>query len=236
MLELIDVDKGFSLEGTTTKILSGLNLQIEAGDFYAVLGPSGVGKSTLLSIMCGLDKPSAGDVRFNGQSIVTADSQQLVRLRNQAFGFVFQSPYHLNYRTVIENILLPSIYSQKYTRAQALERANYLIHYVGIEGLENRLPANLSGGELQRMVFARALLLEPKVIFADEPTGSLDKANSEKILTLLTEQSQQGCAVVMVTHDHHAASYATKVLNLYKVEEFDTENEIKILSDKAKQA
>jgi len=222
MLELLDVHKAFSLEGKTTNILSGVNVHIDAGDFYAVLGPSGVGKSTLLSIMCGLDKPSAGDVRFNGQSIVTAKSQQLVRLRNQAFGFVFQSPYHLNYRTVIENILLPSIYSKKYSRAQALEKAKYLIQYVGIDGLENRLPANLSGGELQRMVFARALLLEPEVIFADEPTGSLDKVNSDKILDLLTEQSQQGCAVVMVTHDHHAASYATQVLNLYKVDDSNT--------------
>ena len=235
MLELHDVDKAFSLEGKTTKILSGLNLQIDAGDFYAVLGPSGVGKSTLLSIMCGLDKPSAGDVRFNGQSIVDAGSDQLVRMRNQDFGFVFQSPYHLNYRTVIENILLPSIYSQKYTRAQALERANYLIHYVGIEGLENRLPANLSGGELQRMVFARALLLEPKIIFADEPTGSLDKANSDKILALLTEQSQQNCAVVMVTHDHHAASYATKVLNLYKVDELNAHKAAQALTSRVKE-
>jgi len=216
MLELVDVDKSFDLEGGTNQILSKVNLSVSTGDYYAVLGPSGVGKSTLLSIMCGLDKPSAGDVRLDGNSIVDIDVEELVRIRNEEFGFVFQSPYHLNYRTVLENILLPSIYSRRFSRKQALERASYLINYVGIEGLESRLPAHLSGGELQRMVFARALLLEPKVIFADEPTGSLDKANSEKILDLLSDQAKNGSAVVMVTHDHEAAEYASKILNLYK--------------------
>ena len=176
MLELIDIDKSFIFEGGSNQILNKVCLRVNAGDYYAVLGPSGVGKSTLLSIMCGLDKPSAGDVRFNGESIIDADVDELVRIRNEEFGFVFQSPYHLNYRTVQENILLPSIYSRRFTRKQALERASYLIHYVGIEGLENRLPAHLSGGELQRMVFARALLLEPKVIFADESAQSSSSA------------------------------------------------------------
>jgi len=216
MLELIDIHKSFSVDGNTTSLLTAINISIKVNDFYAVLGPSGVGKSTLLSIMCGLDKPCSGAVVFDGENIAGMGVESIARLRNEYFGFVFQSPYHLNYRTVLENILLPSIYSQKYSRTEAVDRASFLIDYVGIGGLEHRMPANLSGGELQRMVFARALLLEPRIIFADEPTGSLDKANSEKILELLTEQAEQGCAVVMVTHDKAASGYANKVLNLYK--------------------
>ncbi len=216
MLELIQVEKSFEQEEIKRALFDALDLKVSPKDFYAVLGPSGVGKSTLLSIMCGLDKPSKGHVLFKGLDMARAETKDLVKLRSEQFGFVFQAPYHLNYRTVIENIMMPSLYSQRYTRKEALERARFLASYVGIEALSDRMPGTLSGGELQRMVFARALLLEPNIVFADEPTGSLDQDNSIKILELLQAQAKEGRAVVMVTHDADAAEYATQVLNLSK--------------------
>ena len=222
MLELIGVEKSFSKDGHKRGLFDALDLSVLSGDFYAVLGPSGVGKSTLLSLMCGLDRPSRGKVVFQGLDLAQAETSELVRLRSEQFGFVFQSPYHLNYRTVLENIMMPALYSRQYTRNKAQERARFLASYVGIEALADRMPGTLSGGELQRMVFARALLLEPNIVFADEPTGSLDQENSNNILELLREQAQAGRAVVMVTHDADAAGYATKVLNLTKSKDLDS--------------
>lgn len=216
MLELKGVEKSFSEDIEDNSLFSSIDLSIAKEDFYAILGPSGVGKSTLLSLMCGLDKPSKGQVLYKGLDLGQASQDELVNLRSQEFGFVFQSPYHLAYKNVLENILLPSIYSKKYSSKEAKERALYLADYVGILSLADRLPGSLSGGELQRMVFARALLMQPNIIFADEPTGSLDKANSLRILRLLSEQASAGCAVVMVTHDTEAAKHASKVLQLSK--------------------
>jgi putative ABC transport system ATP-binding protein len=186
------------------------------GEFVAVTGPSGSGKSTLLNLLGGLDKPTGGEVWFRGQRLDLLGETVLARIRNEQFGFIFQTPHIISYKTVMENTALAFHYGGRGQHATRWRDVNDLLDYVGLGKLAMRYPATLSGGELQRLVFARALVNHPSVIFADEPTGSLDGENSRRLLELLSDQALHGTTVLMATHDAEAIGYSTRRVDLDK--------------------
>ena len=214
LLAAVDVSRHYQLGDRRFLALSNVTTTVEAGEFKVVKGPSGAGKSTLLQLLSGLDKPSSGQVLLRGEDIYQLADTRLSRLRNHSFGFVFQTPHMLHQKSVLDNVLLPSLYAP--TGCDYTSRATQLLSYVGLSQLESRSPSTLSGGELQRVGFARALLMDPVIIFADEPTGSLDQAASNRLLDMLREQTDKGRAVVMATHDQQAMSYGSATLILEK--------------------
>lgn len=216
LLEACGVVRRFSEGQHQTLALSSVSLCVEPGQFLAVTGPSGSGKSTLLNVLSGLDQPTDGLIRYQGQLLSKMKANAIALLRNQEFGFVFQLPHVLPDRTVFENLVLPLQYAPLSDRAKGEQRCLSLLDYVGLGDMGNRSPNTLSGGELQRLVFARALVNNPSLIFADEPTGSLDLGNSRRLLELLREQVNLGRAVIMVTHDPVAAQFADDELALKK--------------------
>lgn len=197
--------------------LERVSLEVDNSDFFVVTGPSGAGKSTLLNILSGLDFPSEGEVLFQGESLTTMSERRIAGLRNSGFGFIFQMPHLLPDRTVRENVALPFHYAKWGGQQKVNDRCDELLDHVGLLDMAERYPNTLSGGEMQRVVIARAIARKPKVIFADEPTGSLDSVNSDKIVRLLQQQTDEGCAVVLVTHDRSMLQYSTKRLVLAKI-------------------
>ncbi|MBF0193930.1 MAG: ABC transporter ATP-binding protein [Magnetococcales bacterium] len=197
--------------------LATVSLEVNSGQFLVITGPSGAGKSTLLNLLSGLEQPSEGEVLFNGACLSTMNETKLANIRNAAFGFIFQIPHVLPHKTVLENVALPFQYGGLSNASQYMDQCLEHLEYVGLKKLGDRSPNTLSGGELQRLVFARALVRDPQIIFADEPTGSLDAANSKLILELLKEQAYKGRAVVMVTHEKEAMAYGSDILKLDKV-------------------
>ena len=216
LLEAREIERHFQVGARKIVALDRISTQIDNGEFLIITGPSGSGKSTLLNILSGLDTPSHGVVNFKGRPLSTMDSQQRAHLRNESFGFIFQTPHLLFDKTVLENTLLPFSYGAHIDRDSAVSRCLELLRHVGLEHLAHRYPNTLSGGEMQRIVFARALSREPDVIFADEPTGNLDGENSKKLLQLPKEQSSNGRTVIMVTHDREAAACGSSTLHLDK--------------------
>ncbi len=215
MLVASNVSKVFSdPQSGDIHALSPVSLKTEEGEFIGIAGESGAGKSTLLNLLSGLDTPTTGQISFDNQIYTKLDFSEMAQFRNHNFGFIFQTPHMIFHKTVLENVLLPWQYSKGHDRKQIKERAYQLLDYVGLKGFESRKPIVLSGGELQRVVFARALLLEPKIIFADEPTGSLDSKNSQIILDMLKQQSRNGITVVMVSHDMEALGYSDRNIAL----------------------
>ncbi|MDK9706096.1 MAG: ABC transporter ATP-binding protein [Desulforhopalus sp.] len=218
ILEADKIARFFSIGNTPSLALAEQSLAVQAGEFLVLTGPSGSGKSTLLNLLSGLDRPSHGEVRYRGQSLAAMGHEEIARLRNLSFGFIFQTPHLLPDRTVVENVQLPFHYGPTETQAAIEGRCLELLAYVGMADLASRYPDTLSGGEMQRVVFARALARRPEIIFADEPTGSLDAGNSRRILELLREQTEQGRSVIMATHDADGIAYATRVIRLEKLQ------------------
>ncbi len=218
ILEAREVFRDFNAGTSTVRALAATSLQVQRGEFVVVRGPSGSGKSTLLSLLSGMDRPSGGTVCFQGEPLHMLTEKKLAGVRNRHFGFIFQSPHALYDRTVVENVSLPARYSETLQPKDVEERARQLLEYVGLSPLAERFPNTLSGGELQRVAFARALLCDPEVVFADEPTGSLDAENSRKLLELLQDQIAMQRTVVMVTHDEQAMTYGSRIINLDKFE------------------
>jgi len=216
LLEADRVSRSFLAGKNRSLALPEVSLVVEPQEFLVISGPSGAGKSTLLNLLGGLDRPSRGEVRYDGRSLTAMEEGQVALLRSTSFGFIFQTPHLLVDRTVAENISLPFHYGHPVNRKDMDSRCRELLCYIGMADLADRYPDTLSGGEMQRVVFARALVRRPTLIFADEPTGSLDADNSEKIMKLLQEQTRQGCTVVMVSHDPEAARYGSRVLRLEK--------------------
>ena len=202
------------VDGTSVhQVLSNLSFSINSAEITALVGPSGAGKSTLLSILCGLESPESGDVNYLDRSLSHMKAEALAKLRNSEFGFIFQTPFYLPYKSVLDNVLLAGSYSEESMdnlRADAID----LLANVGLSTHIHKSPALLSGGEQQRMAFARAMLLKPNVIFADEPTASLDEENSNKLLSLLSEQVKIGRSVILVSHDKEAIQWADTILEL----------------------
>lgn len=204
-----------SSKGDKINALFPVSIEVNKGEFVAIIGDSGSGKSTLLNILSGLDSPTTGEVFFNNKSLKCSPSE-LAIIRNQNFGFVFQTPHMIFHKTVLENILLPWQYSNKLQIDAAIEKAHQLLDYIGLSGFGERKPSTLSGGELQRIAFARAILLQPKIIFADEPTAGLDKNNADKIMSLLLEQNKQGITIILVSHNEKNTALSHRQFHLQR--------------------
>jgi putative ABC transport system ATP-binding protein len=204
MIELGEVTKSFVNGPEEIEILHGIDLHVQAGEMVAIMGPSGSGKSTLMNIIGCLDKPTSGSYQLDGLDVGTLSKKQLARVRGQKIGFVFQSFNLIPRTSAIRNVELPLIYngiSGRNARAKAaLER-------VGLSGRTHHVPSELSGGQKQRVAIARALINDPSIILADEPTGALDTKTTTEIMTLLTELNDQGCTIVVITHEDEVAEY-----------------------------
>jgi putative ABC transport system ATP-binding protein len=214
MIRLIDVQKSYTQGGSEVIALAGVSLQIARGEFAAVMGPSGSGKSTLLHLIGGLDRPSAGDVVVDGKVISQMDDDGVTLFRRTKVGFIFQFFNLLPTLTGIENVALPLVLDGKSER-EAEARAETLLARVGLAARRDHLPEQLSGGEIQRLAIARALVFDPPILLADEPTGNLDSKNGAAILeTIRAINREAGCTVVMVTHDRDAAAQTDRVIHL----------------------
>jgi len=196
------------------RVLKSITLDVPAGSFMALQGTSGSGKSTLLHIIGLLDRATSGTYRLLGRDVSTLDDDHLSDLRNLALGFVFQSFYLIPYATALENVILPGLYSGR-PRSELVARAESLMERVGLSDRMHFKPSRLSGGQQQRVAMARALLNDPKVILADEPTGQLDSATSREIIKLFHAVHESGTTIVLVTHDEEVAREADRIIRLH---------------------
>lgn len=208
MLQAINVSKTFG----DTQVLRDVSVDIEAGEFACVVGRSGSGKSTLLNVLSTLLKPDAGQVVFQGKEVSAMSEGQINGLRHKDFSIIFQLHHLLPYLTALENVMLPYMNTLKPVSEDIRIKAGKCLDRVGLSGKEDRLPGKLSGGEQQRVAIARALVKSPGVMFADEPTGSLDKKNGDGIIELLRDLNTEGVTLVMVTHDLGYAKLAGRVV------------------------
>ena len=212
MLSCHQLTKRLASGGHELTVLDHVDLELGAGEFAAILGPSGSGKSTLLGLLAGLDRPSSGEVRLDGERIDDLSEDALSLLRRRKVGFVFQSFQLLPNLTALENVLLPLELAGV---SAARERARKLLEQVGLGERTHHYPAQLSGGEQQRVALARAFAPRPKVLFADEPTGNLDAATGARVLELLTGlREREGTTLVLVTHDREVARLASRRIHL----------------------
>lgn len=206
-----NVNKIYPGQGSDVHALRDIELGIEAGEFVAVTGPSGCGKSTLLHVLGGMDPPTSGEVWFKGKALHRMKEEQLVELRRREIGFVFQFFHLLPTMTVEENIELPLLFAGSNNGG----RVGELLHLVGLENRRKALPATLSGGEMQRVAVARAIVQKPPLVLADEPTGNLDSDNGNNVLELLTRLTRDfGTAIVLATHSAEAAAFAARTLRM----------------------
>jgi putative ABC transport system ATP-binding protein len=215
MIKLKDVSRVYAAKaeanGGVIRALDNFSLAVDPGEWIAIMGPSGSGKSTLVNLIGCLDRPTAGEIWLDGQDVAQMSAAELNRIRAEKIGFVFQQFHLIPYLTALENVMLAQYFhsmTDEQEAAEALER-------VGLKGRAHHLPSQLSGGEQQRVCIARALINDPKIVLADEPTGNLDAANEEIVLRLLRELHQQGRTIVMVTHDPVVARLADRRIELH---------------------
>ena len=214
IVQLQGLTKTYGKGGTQVTALAEINLDIQNGQFVALVGPSGSGKSTLLNLIGGIDKPNAGTVHIDGQRIDGLGEQNLLQLRREKIAYVFQDARLLPSLTSIENVMLPAAFHSKLLKG-ARERAQELLGKVGLAGRADHMPHQLSGGEAQRVCIARALFNQPRLILADEPTGNLDHRTRIEIVQLFEELHGEGNAVIMVTHDTELADRAGRKISLH---------------------
>lgn len=204
--------KSFAQNGVQSHILNGVELDIFDGDFTVIMGASGSGKSTLLYALSGMDRATSGDVICGGQNIAKLSEKKLTELRHGDFGFVFQQMHLVSNLTIFENVAVPGYLNRSRTAKETDAYAEELLEKMGISHIKKHLPSQCSGGEQQRCAIARAVINEPKLLFADEPTGALNKRNTTEVLNLLTELNRNGQSILMVTHDARAALRASRIL------------------------
>ena len=226
MIRIENLSKVFRTEEVETTALNHVSLHVNPGEFVAIMGPSGCGKSTLLNIIGLLDNPSEGEYYFNTQEVGHLKEKQRTQVRKGNIGFVFQSFNLIDELNVYENVELPLIYLKK-KAGEKKELVNHILDRMNISHRAKHFPQQLSGGQQQRVAIARAVVAGPKLILADEPTGNLDSKNGAEVMNLLTELTQEGTTIIMVTHSQHDASYAHRIINLFDgqiVTETTTEN------------
>ncbi|MGH9443797.1 MAG: ABC transporter ATP-binding protein [Thermoanaerobaculia bacterium] len=210
----VNLSKSYGKGAAAVRVFSGLSLDLGPGEFAAVVGPSGSGKSTLLHLLAGIDEPDSGEVELFGVPLTSLDARKRARLRNESVGFVFQFHHLLPEFSALENVSLPLRISGL-PRAEALRRAREALDRVGLDRRGEHRPAELSGGELQRAAVARAIIAKPRLLFADEPTGNLDRENAESVFALLRAlHAENGGTVVLVTHDRDLASRCDKIFTM----------------------
>ncbi|MCC6397941.1 MAG: ABC transporter ATP-binding protein [Bacteroidetes bacterium] len=214
MISARNLKKVYTTDEVETTALNNVNIDIAAGEFVAIMGPSGCGKSTLLNLMGLLDNPSSGEYRFLDQEVSKHSERQRANLRKANIGFVFQSFNLIDELTVFENVELPLIYLGKPT-PERTKRVTEVLENMGIMHRRNHFPQQLSGGQQQRVAVARAIVADPKLILADEPTGNLDSAHGTEVMKLLTQLNESGTTIAMVTHSAHDADYAHRVIHLF---------------------
>jgi len=212
VVELQDVTKVYGSGTAAMRALRGVDLNIDVGEFVAVMGPSGSGKSTCMNILGCLDTPTQGRYLFKGVDVGTLSRNQRALLRRHHLGFIFQGYNLLNRTTALENVELPLIY-RRVKKEERRKKANRALAAVGLSGWEHRTPGELSGGQQQRVAIARAIVTEPALLLADEPTGNLDTARSNEIMELLGSfNRERGITVIMVTHEEEMAEYAGRIV------------------------
>jgi putative ABC transport system ATP-binding protein len=213
MIKMHDLTKAYRTSDVETTALSHINIEVEAGEFIAIMGPSGCGKSTLLNVLGMLDSPDGGNYLFGGEDVASYSESQLAEIRKNNIGFIFQSFNLVDELTVAENVMLPLLY-QKVAARERDERVQAVLQRVGIAHRADHRPQQLSGGQQQRVAVARAVVTNPKLILADEPTGNLDSTNGEEVLDLLNQLNGDGTTIIMVTHDQSHADHASRVVNM----------------------
>lgn len=212
MIELVNVSKSYFKEnGIGVQAVRNATLSIQQGEFVAIMGPSGSGKTTLMNLMGLLDKPDEGMYLLDGNPIGELNKDKLAKIRNQKIGFVFQAFHLLPRTTAVENVELPLLYSESTNIHQLAERA---LESVGLSDRSNHTPSEMSGGEQQRVAIARALVNEPDILFADEPTGSLDTQSGSEIMAIFQKLNREGKTVVLITHEAHIAEYANRIIKI----------------------
>jgi len=214
MLSTENLNKFYYNGKIETHVLKDLTLEIDAGEFVAILGKSGSGKSTLLNILSTLMKADSGKICYNNINYFDVKEKELNKLRNEEFSVIFQFHYLIPYLTALENVLLPCSKSFTPVKKEDIEYAKECLDKVGLNGKYDRLPNQLSGGEQQRVAIARALIKKPKVIFADEPTGNLDAENSMIVANIFKQLNNEGYTILMVTHDKSMADFAERIITM----------------------
>lgn len=195
-------------------VLNHINVEIYDGDFTVIMGPSGAGKSTLLYALSGMDTISSGQVLYKGKELGTLSEKKMAKLRASEFGFVFQQTHLVSNLTLFENVAVAGFLEKGKSEQDVRNRAEELLKQMNVEKAKNRLPSEASGGEAQRAAMARAMINQPGLLFADEPTGALNRKHSEEVLELLTALNRDGQSILMVTHDVKAAIRGTRILYL----------------------
>ena len=212
LIEIRDLRKTYAIGEEPVHALDGVSLTVDSGEFVAIMGASGSGKSTMLNILGCLDTPTSGSYLLDGIEVARRSRAELARIRNRKLGFVFQNFNLLPRTRAVEQVELPDLYMGRLKFADRRRRALELLRRVGLGGRTGHTPSQLSGGQQQRVAIARALMNEPPVLFADEPTGNLDTKSSVEIMRLFTELSAEGITIVMVTHEDDIAAYAQRQL------------------------
>jgi len=210
LIKLKDVRKVFVSGKISYEVLRGINLEVHSGEFLAIMGPSGGGKSTLLYILGLLDRPTSGSYLFEGREVSTLTEEEMARLRNERIGFIFQAFHLIPWATALENVLLPALYRGRITEEE-VRRAEELLDRLGLRDKKERKPSELSGGQQQRVAIARALINRPSILLADEPTGNLDTKSSKEVVSILMELNEEGLTIVLVTHDPEVARQAGRI-------------------------
>lgn len=214
MIRTNDLIKIFTTEEVETTALNRVNLEVKEGEFVSIMGPSGCGKSTLLNILGLLDNPSEGEYHFLGNEVAKYNEKQRAELRKHNLGFVFQNFNLIDELTVFENVELPLLYL-KINAADRKKKVNKVLEQMGIDHRAGHFPQQLSGGQQQRVAVSRAVVSEPKIIMADEPTGNLDSSHGDEVMQILEELNKQGTSIIMVTHSPDYANYAHRTINLF---------------------
>ena len=213
MIELADIEKTYGQGDTATRVLKGISFRVEKGEYVAIMGASGTGKTTMMNVLGLLDKPTGGHYRLGDDDVVDLDDDALSHFRNRKIGFVFQQFHLLERATAVKNVLLPLIYAADYPE-DAQERAEQVLSEVGLADRMEYKPNELSGGQQQRVAIARALITNPEIILADEPTGNLDRRSGIEILSIFKRLNRDGRTIIIITHDQAVAEHAQRVIVL----------------------
>lgn len=213
VIEAKDLCKTYVVDKRQINVLKNVNLKVDEGEMVAIMGPSGSGKSTLLYSISGMDQPTSGNVLFDGEDISGMKSSDLADIRLDKMGFIFQQMYMMKNLTILDNILLPAVESRKGgSREEKIRRAEDLMRKLGIIEVADNDINEVSGGQLQRACICRSMINSPKILFADEPTGALNRTSSNEVMDELVKLNQEGTTIMMVTHDSKVASRCTRVL------------------------